>query len=335
MTTEQSTALQAFVEDCLNTRFYLRRDGGEWRGEIYADYRDCMEDSQAEAILNAKDIEGAFNEHLLDAYGDAEWYEKSYITKEVKSAFRKSELFNDATVEDLCDEAEEWIEDYVRDNVWFDYPDDHYRKQEFKVNILMDCGDGNYDFTLNSLYPCYCGQKGEAYPDEASLVWLARQQGYGKRALRKALAQGDTTDPEGFLDSCRSELVNLPSHMSTITFLVKMTFEQLMNIRAAIDWCERNGDRYHPRKSPDAGYIVLDKKTMCGLYDAWDGGGSTLEIQLEKDVRLPIKYIWMAVPDKAKCGGYHWPLGEVYGMCESAWRDTLKESHIPGKVWEC
>ena len=101
----------------------------------------------------------------------------------------------------------------------------------------------------------------------------------------------------------------------------------------AIQWRERqDGRKYDPKEYPNCGYIVLDKRTMCGLYDPWGGGGSVLEVQLEKDVRIPIKYIWQAIPDEAKGHGYQ--VGDVYGMCGSAWQETLKEMHFTKKMKE-
>ena len=45
-------------------------------------------------------------------------------------------------------------------------------------------------------------------------------------------------------------------------------------------------------------------------------------MELEKDVKVPIKYIYSALPDGAGPG---YSIESVYGMCESAWMDTVKE----------
>ena len=66
------------------------------------------------------------------------------------------------------------------------------------------------------------------------------------------------------------------------------------------------------------------------MYDLWNGGGSVFEIQLEKDVRLPIKFIRSALPD-GEDGNYS--VESVYGMCCSVWRpDMVKEIHLPRKI---
>ena len=144
-----------------------------------------------------------------------------------------------------------------------------------------------------------------------------------------ALRQGDMADPKGFLESMQVELANLPSAMSTVTFLVDLTLEQLIGLNRLIRLQDRDGRNYDSRKNPYCGYVVIDKDTMTGLYDPWQGGGSVFEIQLEKDVRLPVKFIRSALPD----GGDGYSVEEVYGMCGSAWKQGgVKMIHAPVKL---
>lgn len=136
-------------------------------------------------------------------------------------------------------------------------------------------------------------------------------------------------DPKGFLQSMRVELANLASAMSTVTFLVEMTLKELMELNRLVRLQDREGRHYDSRKNPYCGYIVLDKNTETGLYDPWHGGGSCFEIELEKDVRLPVKYIRSALPD----GGDGYSVEEVYGMCGSAWQQGgIKTIHAPVKM---
>ena len=310
---------------------YLKEDGGEFRGEIYADYRDEMDGKTAGEIVDSDDPWMEFREKLDEWYQDCEWDYKADLMKDVKKKLEKDEEnFPDG----LDDEQEEFVDDFIRDRVWYDYPEDHFLSQDMYVNVMLDTGDCNYDFVLNgSVYPCWYGGDEHILDPKAAIVWLANQQGYTKTQLQNALKDGDMANPKGFLQSMRVELANLPSHMSTLTFLVKMEFRQLLALNEAMKWRDKTyGRLYDTKKYPYCGYIVLDKSTMCGLFDPWSGGGSVLEIQLEKDVKLPIKYIWLAIPDEAKGHGYQ--VGDVYGMCGSAWGDTLKEMRLPKKMKE-
>ena len=182
----------------------------------------------------------------------------------------------------LSDEDGEMLHDVLLELVCYNLPDDHYLKQTFYVDIMVDTGDGNYDYTLNSAYPCWYGVYGAPIDDRAGIVWLAKTQGYTRSELQRALRQGDLADPKGFLESMRVELANLPSAMSTVTFLVEMTLAELMELNRLVRLQDRDGRHFDSRKNPYCGYIVIDKDTMTGLYDPWQGGGSVFEIQLEK-----------------------------------------------------
>lgn len=117
--------------------------------------------------------------------------------------------------------------------------------------------------------------------------------------------------------------------MSTVTFLVELTLEQLMELNRLIRLQDRDGVHYDSTKNPYCGYVILDKNTETGLYDPWNGGGSVFEIQLERDVKLPVKYIRSALPD----GGDGHSVGSVYGMCGSAWTSGgVKTIHAPVKL---
>lgn len=328
---EEANRVPNKIKEILEGILGVYPDGhGEFRSEIYADYRDQMDDKTAGELLRSKDPEIALEDKLYDWYWESESYYRRDIEETVKKKLEEdTELFPDG----LDADAEDRVEEILRELVYFEYPVDHFLDQEFDVNIMVDTGDGNYDYVLNSVYPCWYGRYGDRIDDKAGIVWLAKQQGYTKTQLWKALKDGDMANPHGFLESMRVELANLPSHMSTLTFLTKMTFRQLALLNKAVSWADSRGDRYDPRKTPPCGYIVLGKETMCGLYDPWSGGGSVLEVELEKDVKLPIKYVRCALPDE---GGYkhEYSISNVYGLCSGAWLDTVREINIPKKVRE-
>lgn len=313
-------AVRSIVDDEYSG--YCHKDGDTYVHEMYADYRDEMQYDTAVAILEADDPTYSFNEKL------GEWYEeqaedlRSDLEKKIGDILSADDgLFPDG----LTDEQEDELRDMLYDMVSFAPPADHYLKQEFYVNIMVDTGDGNYDYTLNSVYPCYCGDYDEPIDEKASIVWLAKQQGYSKEQLESALKADGNDAPEGFLRSMRKELVNMPSHMATLTFLVKMSLENLIKLNELVKLQDRDGHHYDTNENPDCGYIVIAKNTETGLYDPWSGGGSVLEIELEKDVELPVKFIRSALPD----GGDGYSVANVYGLCGSVWRDTLKEIYEP------
>jgi len=305
---------------------YDRQEDGTFSCEIYADYRDEMDNKTAIKILRSDDPMQAFWEQLDEWYMDCRWTLEDELEKELRA-----KLTDDGGPypEGLSDEDGERLRDVMLELVWFKLPEDHFMKQSFYVDIMVDTGDGNYDYTLNSAYPCWYGAYGDPVDPKAGIAWLAKTQGYTRGKLKRALQEGDMADPHGFLESMRVELANLPSAMSTVTFLVELTLEQLIELNRLIRLQDRDGIHYDTTKNPYCGYIVIDKGTETGLFNPWTGCGSCFEIQLEKDVKLPVKYIRSALPD----GGDGHSIESVYGMCGSAWqRGGVKTIHAPVKL---
>lgn len=303
---------------------YDRQPDGTFSYEIYADYRDEMNDKTAIRILRAEDPMQAFWEQLDEWYMDYRWTLEDELENTVMD-----KLLTGPYADGIPGEDYERIHDVIQDLAWFKLPVDHFLKQSFRVDIMVDTGDGNYDYTLNSAYPCWYGDYKDPIDPRAGIAWLAKTQGYTRGKLKRALQEGDMPNPKGFLESMRVELANLPAAMSTVTFLVELTLEQLMELNRLIRLQDRDGHYYDNRKNPYCGYIIIDKDTETGLYDPWNGGGSCFEIQLERDVKLPIKYIRSALPD----GGDGCSVESVYGMCGSAWtRGGVKAIHAPVKL---
>ena len=300
---------------------WQKKPDGYYHEEIYADYRDAKEDSTLKEFRASADPEQTLYARTAEWYQDAEWEIERNLLEAVVASIET------AAPTETYDEDE--IKDEIRELVSIDYPYEHFLKQEFCVNIFVDTGDGNYDYVLNCVYPHYNGRCGEIINDRASIVWLARQQGYTKTELNKALREGDIKDPKGFLESMRQEVINHGSHMAILTFLARMTLEEIFELNELLKLQDRNGHFYDAEKRPYCGYILIDKKAECGLYDPWGGGGSILELQLEKDVRLPIRFIRSATVD----GGDGCSIRNVYGTDSSIYReDVVKKIHAPKKV---
>ena len=81
-------------------------------------------------------------------------------------------------------------------------------------------------------------------------------------------------------------------------------------------------NEYNPQETKGAplGYITLDKSTTCGLFDTWNGSGSMLEIECEKDIVLPLHFIDRIDTDSR--------IQSVYGLSYECWGNTVKEKKI-------
>ena len=328
MSMDMRTAIEEAIEKSKDLWLDKAPDG--YKYEIYASYDDELSDGQIIEILKSNDPRLDFYEKVNESYF---WYEmevRGDLGSKIRSALvREDGPFPNGLTASQEDEFELLMEEMVEIQI----PFDHYLKQQVRVNIMLDTGDGNFDYVLNATYPSYCGEYKDTVDNKASIVWLAKSQGYTKTQLKNALRSEDKIDYSsrekiGLLASIRKEVLNITSHMNTLTFLVEMSLDDCIRLNELVRLQDRFGHHYDATKNPYCGYVVIDKDTSVGLFDPWYGGGSLFEIELEKDLRLPIKFIRSALPD----GGDGYSVSDIYGMCGSAWSDCVKTIHGPLKL---
>lgn len=279
---------------------YLQKgEDGCFYDEIYADYTDTLQNDTIKKILESEHPRDKYYELLNSWYFDSDHEHYNEIFDIIKK-----HLNND----DICYcEHKDFIDDWVHENVYFNYPYDHYLKQNVCLNIMVDTGDANYDFTWNQLFGFYRDE--DATLDDlqySSLVWLMRQQGYSDVAIAKFIKNYDEQDNEQdskLFASIYQECSNTTTAMNTLTFLVEMTLGEAINLHELL-------------AAKNKGFLIIGKDTACGLYDPWNGAGGMLEINLEKDVKLPLNLIESALPDG--CRGYG--IDSIYGICRSFWK---------------
>lgn len=312
------------VKSALNIQCF-RDSNGEFYAEIYADYRDELDDSILKKIMDAKNPREEFYEKLYEWCYEYAWELKNAVIDKVLEDEEVSEyVYNcdeDATYDSEKMFTEDEAIDIIRDMFYVRYPDKHFLDQNICVDVFVDTGDANHDFTCNNFGPHYAARENEPIPKESSLLWLAKQQGYTKTQLKNAM-KARPKEPV-FLQSVYDEINNVGSQMSTLTFLIEMTFGEFLDLCDAIEAEDDLNRSYTIDGRHGRGYIVISSDANCGLFDKWQGGGSILEIKLDKDVKLPIRYIFKAVPD---CCIYH-TIKNVYGVCSSFWNGTIKEVH--------
>lgn len=303
--------VEAAVRDFLNAQ-YLTYDKTFdcWTGEIYADYRDELSDTTIKEIFDADSPQDALYEKLDAAYFDAPWDYNKELIHELKQIWHKN------------DEVPEWdseiaseISDFVQEKVMWNWPYDHYANQMVEVDLILDTGDGNYDFVLNCVYPHYNGTKGETINNRASIVWLAKQMGYTKQQLNNALRYNQFEGSK-FLKSITEEVLNCTSHMNALAFFVSMSVQDCIELNKRVEKAKGDLPSYKAHESNSKDFITIPKGTCCGLYDSWSGAGSILEVEIEKDIELPLKLVSSAQPDG--CRGYG--IKDIYGIMSSFWR---------------
>ncbi len=109
--------------------------------------------------------------------------------------------------------------------------------------------------------------------------------------------------PNSLSPLCR-ELEGLSYDMNALTFLVDTTLDEL---------CMLCG--------PEPAVMAIQKGTMVGLFNPWNGSGSYLEIELEKEVLIPSKMVFRIQIEGAK-NKYGYTVNQTYGLVGSAWKET-------------
>ena len=315
--------LKERIKEIVENNFRPNDDGGI---EIYCHYDDELSDTTIKEIMKSENPRQAFSETLW-SFDDC--YEWNHLFDTVKRELKDDDL-------ELYLNNQTEMSDFLYETYSFYYPEEHFNKS-VKVNIMLDTGNMNYDFTRDNVLNWDGQWSGGNFDKESSLLWLAKQQGKAT-LLKKCVKESwnkwknneqqykETTEcKDKFVISAMQELANLTSHMGTMTFLVEMSLFDLFELKEAIQKEKELNKSYYLDERKGTGYIVLDKSTMCGLFNCWSGSGSVLEIDCEKDIKIPLRYIFDVVVDGTKIYGYD--VNEVYGLIGSAWQDTLKEIH--------
>lgn len=303
-----------------------KNEYGTYVYKFYADYRDKLDDKDITDILEDDDPKLALEALLYDSYDDScrevldELSENAanYIEKKYREA-----LGNDSI--ELDDDENQQVYEAIEDAVGVDYNIEHYLNQDVNIDLTIDTGDGNYEYSLNCVYPAYGGSK--TIDPHSSLVFLSESQGYSMDDLQKALSNGDIAESYGFLESVQQEVANETSSVNRLTVLLRMPLRDAIKVNELIHEAKQAGHEFSPWERPDCGSLTIGKNAILGLFDPWNGGGSTFEIILEKDLELPVKYIRSALPDIKVHGEYS--IQEVYDMCGSAWGEDLKAINDP------
>ena len=275
--------LETRIAAWLRRQWGVEEEGGCFYTELFADYRDELGKRDLQDIVDSDDPWEAFYDWLDSAYNEAvdqAWFNLA------------SECAEDLEIE------HETAWEFLTEMVEVRLPEQHFLDQEIHVDILVDTGDANYDFICNNIAPAWGGCDPDEAHAEASIFWLAGQQGYGREQVAAAL-KGEETE-SAFLESLVREVENEAGSINVLTFLCTMTLGQWIEVREA-------GKK---------GALRIEKDAVCGLFDPWSGAGSVLDLELEHDVVLPIELVHEITPDVCL---YRYGVDEVYGLVGKAW----------------
>ena len=312
MEDKQKEKIRDFTREYFKWSLQDREDKDNNVLERYVDYRDKFPKDEIEKILEADNP----RETLWDTTTDwdlscDDWAYEEEFWKELEKFCEENNIIEDEA------------RDYIYETFSWTYPES-FLNPSFNAVVIINNGDMNYDFTKHNILN-YAGDYGycDGLEKTAGLYFLAKQQ-RRLTLLKKAIDHPEKKTGNRFVDSCITELEEATCHMTALTFLVQM------DLNTAIDIIEKQKEalknkvynEYHPNETKGAplGYITLSKDTTCGLFDTWNGGGSLMEIELEKDVKLPLHLI-----DRIDMDG---TIQSAYGLSGDCWGDTIKEQKI-------
>ena len=301
---------------------------------VYADYRDEM--ASGDSLLHI--IEGRETGTAMgDFYNwvEGSCYDMWYVEQD---AYKEAIEFLDIDEDKLAESGlEDEFRDVFRDTVQYDFDYDHFLNQEVCVDLILDCGDANYEFSTNSMYPAY-GEEPEdninaEYLNKSAVVWLAQQQGYSKEEFVTAMNEGCENSDSKFLKTMRQELAESVSQCSSLMVFQRMTFKEYFEMLDKTREAQMQG------RGDEIAFEAPAKEVAVGLYNYSSGGGSILGVELEKPIRIPAKNIYAPrgdgkgiafIPDDNLAGKngifYGYTVGDCYGMSREFWpeRRTAK-----------
>lgn len=222
--------------------------------------------------------------------------------------------------------AESWdptfalARNHILENYAIEPPYSHYLDQEMRVNILLGTeAERDTDFTCIHLtgdnllgpYPLTSSELNNG------LTWLVKQQGHTIAELKGALANYDKWGFDAaeithgtFLASVADELRNFHNIMGAVTVLTSLSLSDLGKV------LDRND------------VLTIPKDATIGIFSPWAGGGSGLDIQLERNLDITSDVRFDVQIEGAR--NIEYTVQDVYGLVDEAWKEpsAIKFSEI-------
>lgn len=201
--------------------------------------------------------------------------------------------------------------DYLNESYTFESPYSHYLDQSMKVNILLGTeAEQNLDFASIGAMR----DEGPGLPDaevrDNALTWLVNQQGHTLSELQDAEANYGKWGFDAaeiingtFLASVAEEMNNFPNTMGCVTVLAEMSMHDMAELLN------------------EGSTLTVPANATIGIFAPWVGGGSLLDIQLERNLVIPSDMWFDLQIEGAGCGEY--TVNNVYGLVEEAWKKPI------------
>jgi hypothetical protein len=291
------------VIEIIKDEFNWDDEAHYWTSEIYVDTNDydAFLEFTMNDIVKSDKPKDKFYDLLSEAYMESEVYEVDYVYDTVSKRLDQEEIEYDA-----CE-----LREFIQDHSCIEFPYDYFLNLEIPVNVIIDAGDANYDFGCNDSY-------GYENVDALSgIAYLVKKQGYSLTDLRKAIVSREPSESK-FINSVVNEWRHASGGCNATTIFTTMTVNDWFYFHELKQWEKPINNPYYPWKGKGRSYITVDGTADWGLVNYWHGGGSILGGFLEKDMRIPIRYVWDIIPEVGQSNPYGYSVREIYG-CYTDW----------------
>lgn len=275
----------------------IQKEDNKYFLPIERDYNDKIDLDDIQKILDSDDPMTTFYSIIDEAYCGYGYEVKRNFIEEVIETL-ESNL--DIDIED----DSEILKDYLDNRIIEQYPCNEYLEQQIPVNLIVDTGDANYDFGLNTDIS-YLEEK---IDNKSSMLWLAKTQGISKRGVYKLLCSESLENKSPFEKSYYEEIINAGDTMNALTFFINISLKDLINLQYKKD----NKENYA---------LIIDKSTTAGLVDYWYGAGSLTNITLNRDILIPSEFI-DSIDIDGNRGVYS--VSDIYGYTDDFWDGEIR-----------
>lgn len=230
-----------------------------------------------------KIMENLFSEH----------YELDVLNERVIQEVMNDDLLKSLIIEDN-------LYSFLADSFMFDFPTHIFNKFYVRLNILLDFGDANYDYTLNNPESI----NSEEALENSSLLKFIELSGYSKEDFIKYFNDEEDFDEDEvkseFFSDVYNEIINTTTGMNALTMFVSVPFLE-----------------YNQLDYKDS--LSFKKGTNLGLYDPFSGAGSVLEIESINEITISKENMRIEVEDDM--AGY--AVEDIYGSIDDLWKSTI------------
>lgn len=306
---EDNTQNMSIEISSLSYDDYIRADC------ILAWYNKYCEDSEKYGCS----FEAFVSEQCHDLFLDTIFYEEEDLLKKVEQTIISEHpdlypIFTNKTSE-LYEglPSYEVLAEGGYEGATVDY--ESFFRKDYHINLMFATPkEENYDMGAipTMFYESADKSADFDYFTDNALTYLIHQQGYTLADVYEGIVHPEKVAENTFLKSVVEEIDNFPNYsMAELTALISLSGKDLLDTLDAI----ANGREY----------IVLSKGTMIGLYNEWQGTGSMLEIQLERDAIIPTSMV-RNVQFEGERGGKvkennGYTVDECFGLIGSCWTE--------------